>query len=300
MKWDTRLTWVVVGLLIALALTSVIYGGHIVGIWDWLWTRSGLWQFFVVDTEIVPAMAANEQLVNPGFEEGFFQYQGIGELKVPNGYEPWWHEGDKAPSGTAYRRPEWAPIDATLAAYLVHGGTYSSKMFTTYGAHQAGLRQRVKTIPGEWYTFSAWVYVWSSSGVDGHKSEPPQGRYRARVCANPWGSSNAWDDTTICGKDILDVYDSWQQVSVTFQAWSGEAGVFIEGNPWHPVRSNDSTWDDLALRLVSVAQPCPTPTPCPACPECPVCPTCPEGSVDYDRIQSLIRQALDATHLTGQ
>jgi len=219
----------------------------------------------------VQAQAANEALVNPGFEDGFYQYQGIGELKAPNGWTPWWHEGDKAPSGSIYRRPEWSPIDTGLAAYLVHSGNASSKVFTTYGAHNAGLYQRVKSIPGQWYTFSAWVYVWSSSGVNGHKSESPQGRYRARVCANPWGSSQQWDDTTICGKEIGDVYDKGTQVSVSFQAWGGEIAVFTEGNPWWPVRSNDSTWDDTALAPVTIGQACPTPQP-PTCPTPVVCP----------------------------
>jgi hypothetical protein len=251
----------------------------------------------------VQAQAANDVLVNPGFEEGFYQYQGIGELKIPNGWTPWWHEGDKAPSGTVYRRPEWSPIDVPLAAYLVHSGNASSKMFTTYGAHNAGIYQHVKAIPGQWYTFSAWVYVWSSSGVDGHKSESPRGRYRARVCANPWGSSQQWDDTTICGKEIVDVYDSWQQVSVTFQAWGGEITGFTEGNPWWAVRSNDSTWDDVRLDLATIGQVCPTPQPpvcpvyptpvvCPVATPCPVCPapvpggTCPS----LDEIRGVIHQ----------
>jgi hypothetical protein len=263
-KWEQRWIGIAIGLGVAVALTVVCYAGSVFGWWDALWAWAWRW---LPQAEIAPSMAANDNLVNGGFEDGFYQYQGIGELKVPLGWEPWWHEGDKAPSGTAYRRPEWSPIDTALAAYLVHGGTYSSKMFTTYGAHNAGLYQRVKATPGQWYEFSAWVYVWSSSGTDGHKSESPQGRYRAMTCVNPWGSSQNWDDTTICGKDILDVYDSWQRVSVTFQAWGDEVTLFTKGNPWYAVRSNDSTWDDVMLREVA--------GPGEPCPECPMCPECP-------------------------
>jgi len=277
LNWDTRLSWLAIGLCIAGLLTGVIYLGDRYDVWDNLWQWSGLWRWihFPAFSEQVGVLTANDTLVNPGFEEGFYQYQGIGELKVPNAWTPWWNEGDKAPTGSVYRRPEWSPIDTTLAAYLVHSGNASNKMFTTYGAHNAGLMQRVKAVPGQWYTFSAWVYVWSSSKDDGHKSEDPRGRYRAMTCANPWGDSNVWSDTSICGKEIVDQYDKWIQVSVTFQAWSNEVTLFTKGNPWWAVKHSDSTWDDLTFVQTSIGE-CPTPiptlTPC-VCPTPVPCPT---------------------------
>jgi hypothetical protein len=152
-------------------------------------------------------------------------------------------------------------------------------MFNTYGAHNAGLLQRVKVVKGQWYTFRAWVYVWSSAQDDGRHSVQG-GLYRAMVGINPWGDYNIRRDTTIWGKEIVDQCDQWYQVSVTAQAWSDYITVATRGNPQWAAKHNDSSWDDLTLEVSSEHGTCPTPTPCPACPTCPAptpCPTCPPG-----------------------
>jgi len=240
-------------------------------------------------------------LNNPGFEQGFYLQDGVGELEVANGWTAWYVEGQNSPGGQRYHRPEFKP-EPSWGRVLA--GDYAQKMFTTYAPHNGGLRQEVQVTPGSWYRFCANVYVWSSS-EDNPDQSVRAGRYRAMVGANPWGDWNAMADTTIWGQEIVDVYNRWATVCVTFEAWSDRVALFTRGNPWYGSKHNDSYWDQLSLRELAspgtgptatpppTYTPYPTYTPQPTPPPCPTCvPGAGSGCPDEETIYGLVRIAV--------
>lgn len=240
----------------------------------------------------VTTQAIYPTLTNGDMEAGFYLYNGIGELEVAQSWEPWYLENKNSPGGAQYHRPEYKPEKLTTGKGRVRTGAAAQKQFTTYSAHDGGIWQRVQATPGQWYRFTAWVYVWSSGEDNADVSKSP-GRYRAMVGINPWGDW-AGADTTVWGQEIVDVYDRWVQVSVTAQAWGPTISLLTRGNPWHGAKHNDSYWDNLGLAQVEVGQVCPTPMPCPPCPT-----PGPGTGCNYDTIRGIMREELDRTRMTG-
>lgn len=214
--------------------------------------------------ESLSVSAQQVQLLNPGFEGGFGEHGGIGELVVANGWRPWYVEGG------GYHRPEYVAESRTTGRGRVRDGAYGQKQFTTYSKQDGGLVQEIATVPGNWYKFDAWVYVWSTNS-DGPDSSPgPTGSYSALLGINPWGDCRATYRTTVWGKEALRVYNQWVQVSVTVQAWTNKVCVFTRGTAEYAVKHNDSYWDSLALSEWSRGTcPTPSPTPIPGADSCP-------------------------------
>lgn len=196
------------------------------------------------------------QLLNPGFEQGFRHYGGAGELNVANDWQPWYVE-----SG-GHHRPEYQAESHLTGSGRVREGAFAQKQFTTYSKQDGGLVQEMATVPDEWYTFSAWVYVWSTNKDNPDSSPGPTGSYSALVGINPWGDCRAMYRTTVWGKEALRVYNQWVQVSVTAQAWSDKMCVFTRGTAEYAVKHNDSYWDSLEFKEWSRGT-CPSPTPGP-------------------------------------
>jgi hypothetical protein len=257
------------------------------------------------------------QLHNPDFEGEFRAYNKIGELTVAEDWHPWYVEDGR------HHRPEFKPEKVGVDSARVYHGTYAQKQFTTFSAQDGGVYQRIEGVtPGNWYTFSAWVYTWSSDHSDPNRSRAPTGKYSAVVGINPWGDCRATYRTTVWGKEALEVYDQWVQVSVVAQAWSETICVLTRGTAVWAVKHNDSYWDALTFAEVAGPEPqptytpyptftpyptytpqptytpppastsCPTPEPAPTCPACPtpgpgkgVCPS-------LDQIRAVMRDEL--------
>lgn len=239
----------------------------------------------------VAQQVAGNLLVNPGFEGTYHLQDDIGELSVADSWRAWYtEEGGR-------HRPEFKAETLQTGRAHVRTGQSAQKFFTTFASHDGGVYQRVTGVtPGQWYTFSAWVWVWSTDARDNPPtSVKPTGKYSALVGINPWGDERILYRTTVWGKEVLNVYDQWALISVTAQAWSDSIVVAIRGTPEWPVKSNDSYWDDASLVAADMGGTCPEPTPCPVCPPCPTptpCPECPGGGepVDYGRIEAIMRQ----------
>lgn len=212
--------------------------------------------------------AAAALLLNPGFEDGFRSVNGVGELGVGKGWFPWFLE---APG---VHRPEYKEETRSTGEGRVYLGDSAQKQFTTFSAQDGGIRQSVKAIPGEWYEFSAWVYVWSSSCDNPDTSYVPgqcsHGGCSAMVGINPWGSWDALHRTTVWGKEKREAYNQWVKVTVTAQAWSEEITLFTRTQCEWPIKHNDSYWDAAEFGLVEWGDcpACPTPEPCPTLVPC--------------------------------
>jgi hypothetical protein len=233
----------------------------------------------------VSSLGGTPQPSNPDFENGFRKYQDVEELVVANNWSPWYVTDD------GYHRPEYDLEQIDAGQGRVYHATYAQKQSTQFAAHDGGIYQAIEGVTrGKWYTFSAWVYVWSSDHGDPDVSAAPTGKYSALVGINPWGDCRATYRTTVWGKEVLEVYDQWVQVSVTAQAWSDKICVFTRGTAVWAARNNESYWDALTFEEIAGPEPQPTYTPYPTYTPQPV-PTCPSYP-SLEEIRLIVREEL--------
>lgn len=231
----------------------------------------------------VPVTAQGPVLLNPGFE-GEFRDVGAGEVTIAEDWHPWWSD-----SCSLCKRPEYKPESRDIGRGRVYEGEKASKQFTTYSQHDAGIYQQIDVEEGNWYTFSAWVYVWSSEQDNPDQSEN-DGDYRALVGINPWGDCRGTYRTTVWGKETYHNYNEWVQVSVTAQAWSDSICLFTRGVALYPVKHSDLYLDSASLQIAqmgTIPDPCPTPEPCVPIGDCPTA----------QEIRNIVREELDSTTL---
>ena len=217
---------------------------------------------------------AENLLQNPGMEGDYYQFDGVGELTIAPRWRPWFVQEP------GVHRPEFKAETVGVGSGRVHSGDKAQKQFTTFARHQGGIYQVVQVTPGEWYTFSAWAYVWSSS-EDNPDESVRDGKYSALVGINPWGDERATYRTTVWGKEALNVYNQWVRVSVTAEAWSDNIVVFTHGACEYGVKHSDSYWDDCVLTLADMGGGTEPPPPPP-----------PPGDVDYARIKADVADVL--------
>lgn len=171
-------------------------------------------------------------MTSAGFE-GSFSDRGAPEVTVAEGWQPWFQPTIKPGYN---HRPEYKP-----EPYRVRSGEQAQKMFTTYATHDAGLAQAIRVRPGDRLRFSIWVNVWSSSHDDPRTSDRP-GSYCVQV-----GIDDVWSSP-------VEVYDRWVRVEVAATARSGTVVLRTRGFAEHPVKHNDSYWDDALLEVLEPAR----------------------------------------------
>jgi hypothetical protein len=232
-------------------------------------------------------MLADVSLQNPHMEDGFRYVDGVGELQVGNGWQPWYHE---APG---WFRPEYKPETVDVGRGRVYEGQHSQKLFTTYAKHDAGIYQEVYGVsPGQWYTFEATGWQWSSQ-YDNPDTSEKNGKCSLFVGINPWGDARALYRTTVWGEEALNVYDQWVTVDVTSQAWTDKIVVFVRHTCEYPVKHNDLYVEGFKLEAVDLGQdPPPTYTPLPT-----YTPVPPDkgGYPTLDQIRQVVREEIDKT-----
>ena len=178
---------------------------------------------------------------NPDFEDGFNQHDGIGELTVPNGWLPWWRQGNPAEVAQGYlKRPEYA-----LEEQRVHAGRYAAKLFTTFATHDAGLYQQIPVPIGALLALTAEVQYWSEHtdgtgggygmqvGIDAGPTTMP-----SRDCV--WGPWRGQDDLNWDG-------NTWRTVYVTYLCDTPLVTLYLRGLCRFRAKHNDSYWDHVVL-----------------------------------------------------
>jgi len=216
-------------------------------------------------------------LINPGFEGGFYESGGVGELVVGKSWQVWYD--------SSQHRPEFKPETRSTGRGRVRSGEYAQKLFTTFASHDAGIYQEIYGVePGQWYSFSAWGYQWSSE-QDNPDASAKDGKCSVLVGINPWGDANPRARTTVWGKEALQVYNEWVQVDVTAQAWSEKIVVAVRQVCEWPVRHNDAYLDDAHVEPAGdLTGPTLTPLPTRACPTAE-----PGAGVDYERVREIVQ-----------
>jgi len=183
------------------------------------------------------------QIENPNFTDGFYNYEGIGELTIARGWIPWWEQGTPEQVAEGYfKRPEFKPEPNRVLI-----GNRGQKFFTTFATHNAGLWQRVKIPMSGALVLTAKVQFWS------HHTDGTGGGYACCVGIDRTGENNwreaEWGEWH--GQYDPDGWDgsSWRQVSVETQVGPGDVTIFLRGACLYRAKHNDSYWDAISLIL---------------------------------------------------
>jgi len=211
-------------------------------------------------------------LLNSGFEDGFSAYDDIAELKVADGWIPWWDEDA--------RRPEFKAATLDIDPRRVRSGNSAQQWFTLYDTHTAGIYQRVSGIPvGKTLVFEAWVQAFSSNADDFDQSN---GRYRMRIGIDPYGGIDPESPDVVWSNDgsAIQPYDSYFYLQVETPARSDRVTVFVWGQAEWALKHNDAYVDDTRLYAVDGdGDPPSTPVP---------------GGLTEEQIRAIVREELAA------
>jgi len=149
-------------------------------------------------------------LANPGFEEGWREVDGVYELKVANGWHPWWHETDV--------RPEYKIATTDVDDTRVYEGQAAQQWFTTYASHTGGIYQQVADVPvGKAIVFEAQAQAFSRD--DDLNWRESNGRYRMRIGIDPYGGTNG-ESSDIVWSEVVQPYDAWSPLRVDIRRTS--------------------------------------------------------------------------------
>lgn len=213
-------------------------------------------------------------LNNLGFDEGWREVDGIRELKVADGWHPWWHASDK--------RPEYKIVLATDFPYRVASGTASQCWFTSWGTHTGGIYRRVANLPvGARLCFGLQVQAWSRiKAGDPRKSD---GKYRIKLGIDPYGGLDP-ESQDIVWCDAVEPYDAFEALEVDAIMRSDRATLYVWGQAEWAACNNDAYVDDAEVHyLVDDEEPEPEPEPEPD----------PGNGVSSTRLAAALRAAAD-------
>lgn len=187
-------------------------------------------------------MVGSVQVENGDFGEGFYQYDSIGELTVPNGWRPWWTEGKAEDIAEGYlKRPEYSAEERR-----VHTGDCAVKWFSTFATHDGGLYQQVAVPIGVLLSVTAEVQYWSehtdgSGGGYGVQIGIDAGSTSVPSAECVWGSWRGQDDGDWDGK-------SWRTVCVAYLCDKPMVTLYLRGVCRFRAKHNDSYWDHVVLQ----------------------------------------------------
>jgi LysM repeat protein len=188
---------------------------------------------------VVSAQPA-ELLTNPGFE-GDYVEQDISGL-IADGWSSW-YIGDEADL------PESGPAPETR----VRTGDAAQSYSTFLGTHDAGVLQSVSGLtPGAPLTFSAFVYVWSTTDDMTPDVSVEPGKVMIQVGIATEGSTDP-SSPTIVWSEAVERYDEFVELSITAAPLGDTATVFVRSIIADPVLQTDVYVDDASLILQAEA-----------------------------------------------
>lgn len=227
----------------------------------------------LLSTTILPVSAALDAssqaqegpnlLQNPGFEEGPYLYNNIGELKLPNSWEPWYvDEGDQDPAWKN-PRPEYNMCGEPIR---VRSGSYSLQYGKRWSTHWAGARQRVGGItPGSRVRFTIWGYMYAHPPEWSPDQQP--GNLHMRIGIDPTGGTDPFAGHIVWSPEASPLAlgtgsgAPWHQFVVEAVAGADAVTVFVYSNPESPMDALAVQWDDASLTLLEPPTQTPPPPP---------------------------------------
>jgi hypothetical protein len=179
------------------------------------------------------------------FDEGFYDYQGEGELTCPTGWTPQWIQG---PGGGVLHRPEFDAKNKELGQPEVRTGQYAANFFTVFATHDGCLYRKFKVKKGSYVRASVYCMNVSNSSA-GHN-----GGHGMRIGIDPAGGEDHTAQTVEYGEWWSSYMPEWRErewhkVEVETVALADEITVFLHGKADYAADINASHWDDFRLEM---------------------------------------------------
>jgi hypothetical protein len=216
-------------------------------------------------------------LVNPGFEEGHYNQDGIAEITVPNGWRMHWSNNERIFGGEyPTARPEtvvWniSGAPANEAGVFWRDGIYTVKIFKGWAPVWAAMSQDVTGLQvGRRYRLVAPIYIDLVEGYDGGNKVPPSHNNtgRVRLGASPVGAG--WRDESAIAysgwwtaETINPFYQAYPVFIHDFTASQANMTVWIEMASSYPYQNNGFFIDTVGLYALDQTAPVPAPNPNP-------------------------------------
>lgn len=209
---------------------------------------------------LVYAVAVQAQegnlLTNPGFEQPYISLDGDSPRQVAQGWQAWNLSASDGMSFSDNLQPEYyAASDAgnRVGNANIRSGGDAQLYFTYYATHTAGLYQTVSGVTaGTEYTFSAYLYAWSTS-FDDAASSAGDGGLVVQVGIDPTGGTDPESAAIIWSETGAPQYDSYVQYSVAASAEGSTLTVWTRSTVSAPVRVNAVYVDDASLSAEAAA-----------------------------------------------
>jgi LysM repeat protein len=209
-------------------------------------------------------------LTNPGFESPFNAVGGNAMLNVAQGWTPW--HIPQSPGDTASQnvQPEYYPSSNTsdsLGVPRIRSGSDGQQFSAFFATFQGGVFQRVTGVqPGTQLRFSIFAHVWSSSFDDPDLSDE-DGGVLVQVGIDPTGGEDG-ESTSIIWSSATQLYDAFNEYSVTANASGSAVSVWVRASISFPVKNTVVYLDDASLvnagAPVATTRPPASATPVPA------------------------------------
>lgn len=231
-----------------------------------------------------------EELVNPGFEAPY--NCPAPALCAANGWTPWYinpprcragmdgcditcPQSCKRPDGAYciadyacyWQQPELGEIRAAQFPYRVLEGASAQKQFSVGRMHEAGVYQKVKVNPDQYYefgaSFQAWMCYVAENCKGGRQSDYPT-TFNIRVGIDPYGGTVPTSTNIVWSEPVSPTlyFDHYYRVTVRAQAKTDRVTVWIYGKPdWDWARWNNDLYVDGAEFRWIAPPVTPTPTP---------------------------------------
>jgi LysM repeat protein len=211
----------------------------------------------------LPALAQGTNLLtNPGFEGGFVAIGGDQTVQVANGWSPWHVSGGGSLSENV--QPEYYKasdfVTAGQGVARIRGGIEAQQFLTAFATFDGGIFQRVTGVSqGSDLTFTAFIYVWSTTFDDVNLSDRP-GDVVVQVGIDPTGGTDGQSANIVWSAPVIQ-YDAYNEYTANTTAGGSAVTVFIRSTITSPVKSTNVYVDDTALVVAGGTQPVSSFTP---------------------------------------
>jgi hypothetical protein len=186
-----------------------------------------------------------QQVYRSSFGDGFYDYQGIGELTCPKGWTPTWLPST---GQGVLHRPEFDAKDRHLGHSEVRNGRYAANFFTVFATHDAALYRRFRIGAGKGIRASVWCM---NVTRDSH-GRP--GGHGMQIGIDPTGGIDHTAESVVYG-DYWSSYmegwkeREWRQVDTETVSQSDDITVFLRARCDYKVEINASHWDDFVIEV---------------------------------------------------
>jgi hypothetical protein len=196
-----------------------------------------------VEPPIEPPNGGGEMIVHDGFEDGFYNQDGIGPIRIPNEWAASWWNGDyDTPHGIQFfRRPEYASKYQTREVYA---GDWAANVFSASSVHNACLFRGFNIGSGRLVTAEVMSMIVGQKG-SGHEM---------RIGIDLTAGLDCWASTVTWGgwySTFMDEFEdrAWIRQFVTTRSTGDWVTVFLHSRNINYNVWSHAHWDEFVLTV---------------------------------------------------